>query len=78
MIKVTCPKCKSEEIVNMFFYDPIILSSETYIYHNRVYTANVKGRAVCPSCGDTIEQDFTCKLSKSDITELALRKEIHV
>ena len=78
MIKVTCPRCKSEEVVNMFFHEPVIATSETYIYHTKVYTAHVKGRAVCPSCGNTIEQDFACPLSQSDIVELALRREIHV
>ena len=78
MIKVTCNQCKNENVVNPYFYAPIIRVIEDPSLCRRTYTANVTGDYVCPSCGATTTELFECPISTGDIVNLALRREVHV
>ena len=78
MIKVTCHMCKNENVVNPYFYAPMIKVEEDPSICRRTYTATVTGDYVCPSCGATTTELFECPISTSDITGLALRREVHV
>ena len=45
-------------------------------FHDRIlWTARVKGRAICPKCGAEIEKRFESEIYPSDVIDLALRRE---
>ena len=78
MLKVTCGKCNQESVLNMHFYNPIIISAENPRNLQKAYAANVHGEAICPYCGFHIHGLYSCPITDETITELALRREIHV
>ena len=78
MLKLTCHMCNNENVVNPFFHAPQITVEEDPSLCRRAYTATVTGDYVCPSCGATTTELFKCPISTSDITDLALRREVHV
>lgn len=78
MLKLTCRMCKNENVVNPYFYAPIIKVEEDPSLCRRTYLATVTGEYVCPSCGAITTELFECPISTSDITDLALRREVHV
>ena len=78
MLKLTCHMCKNEIVVNPYLHGAIIQVAEDPSLCRRTYTAVVKGDYVCPSCGATTTEVFQCPISRSDIENLALRREVHV
>ena len=78
MLKVSCNTCNEEVNVNMFFYGADIRIEENPVFLTRTPVASVHGRTTCPNCGEEIVKVFRCPLTASDITDFALRREIHV
>lgn len=78
MLKIKCNACNEEVSVNMFFYGADIKVEENPVFLTRTHVASVHGRTTCPSCGAEIAKVFYCPLTTSDITDLALRREINV
>lgn len=78
MLVIECKTCKEEVTVNMHMSHPAINFYRDG-FNNRIsWSARVKGRAICPKCGAEIEKYFESEISRSDIIDLALRKEHHV
>lgn len=79
MIRVTCSHCKEEVALPFYFYDARIIVQDTPFSTTagKDYTASALGRATCPECGEDIREQFTCPITRSDIIELATRREIH-
>ena len=78
MLKITCQSCKDEIIINPYLHAQKIIVEENPLLCQRTYTARVTGDYVCPCCGAQTTEKFECPISRSDIIDLALRKEIHV
>lgn len=77
LIRVTCDKCKEEAEVSFYFYDVRVLTERIFGTVDEVeYTASAIGRSVCPHCGAEIRKQFGSTLYRSDLIELATRKEI--
>lgn len=77
MIKVTCNKCKEEVVVPLYFYDVRILVDENPIDMRRGYTASAWGKAICPQCGNDIDEQCRCPIFDDDIINLATRRYNH-
>lgn len=76
-MKVTCPRCKNEPAVYLYYYDAQITTHQ-YIPMNInsiEHTARVKGKAICPFCGVEIVKTFDKVISKEDIIRLAVPEE---
>lgn len=78
MLKVTCPLCEKEVIVNMHISYPKINFHRDGFDNKIGYSAVAKGRAICPACGTEFVKLFESEITPSDVIELALRREIHV
>lgn len=77
LIRTTCDKCKEEAEVAFYFYDVRVLTERIFGTADGVeYTASALGRSVCPHCGAEIRKQFCSTLYRSDLVELATRKEI--
>lgn len=78
MIKVKCSHCKKEAMLPLYFYDIRIIVQDVPFSTDsgKDYTASALGRATCPNCGEDIREHFTCPITRSDILELATRREI--
>ena len=72
-MKVCCEKCKAVSDVNMYFYNPHIISQAYRPGDPEEYKAVVSGRAICPICGYEIDSTFTSFLFTGDIVDLATR-----
>lgn len=75
LLKITCDKCKERSEMNMYLTDSEIKTEEHYLELTRSYTAMVRGRAICPDCGHTIDKYFSAPIYTNDIIDLALRRE---
>lgn len=71
MTEIQCTHCKEQVEVNFYFYDESVIKREFFPSDIPSYTATVKGRAICPSCGNTINQNFCNSISSMDIIKLA-------
>ena len=71
MMKTTCYHCKEEVDVAFYFCDARITSEENFYEGYEYYVARVKGKAICPACGTTIDKNFTETITKTDIIKLA-------
>ena len=78
MLKIKCTRCDTESTVNMYFYNPEIYVREDPSLMERDYTARATGRAICPTCGTEMIEHFSCPITRSDVIDLALRREVHV
>ena len=78
MLVIDCNACKEEVTVNMHMSQPAI-NFQRDGYNNRIlWTARVRGRAICPRCGVEIEKLFESEIHPSDVIDLALRREHHI
>ena len=76
MILITeCPKCHKENPINMYLHDIEILIHEDIMDYVNSYKASAVGNGICPSCGANIREVYNTVLTRSDIAELATRKE---
>ena len=75
MLQITCNTCKGKATVNMHFSNPAINFQRDGFSDRIIYIARVKGRAICPNCGDVIEKRFESEIYPSDVIDLALRGE---
>jgi len=76
-MKVTCPRCKNEPEVYLYYYDAQITTHQ-YIPMNTnsiEHTARVKGKAICPCCGVEIVKTFDKVISTKEIIKLAVQEE---
>ena len=78
MLKVECDVCHEEVLTSMYISEPRINTTHNAIYETTTYTAQARGRAICPNCGVTIEKVFNCDIYPSDIIDLALRREVQI
>ena len=78
MLKIDCDTCKEEVIVNMHMSQATINFQRDGFNDRILWTARVKGRAICPRCGAEIDKRFESEIYPSDIIDLALRRERHV
>lgn len=78
MLKVDCKNCKEEVIVNMHMSQPTINFYRDEPNDRISWSAHVKGRAICPTCGVEIIKRFESEICLSDVVDLALRRERHV
>ena len=74
-MKVTCPRCKNEPAVYLYYYDAQITTQQYIPMSNVEHTARVKGKAICPCCGAEIVETFDKVISKEDIIRLAVPEE---
>ena len=74
-MKVTCPRCKNEPEVYLYYYDAQITTQQYIPMSNVEHTARVKGKAICPCCGAEIVKTFDKVISKEDIIRLAVPEE---
>lgn len=78
MLKIECDACKEEVTVNMHLSQPAIYFQREGFNDRVLWTARVRGRAICPKCGVEIEKLFESEIYPSDVIDLALRREHHV
>ena len=76
MLKLTCNRCKQEVVVPLYFYDIRILVEDNPVNMNREYTASALGKAICPNCGNEIQEHCKSLITLSDIENLATRRYI--
>ena len=74
-MKVTCPRCKNEPEVYLYYYDEQITTQQYIPMSNVEYTARVKGKAICPCCGEEIVKAFDKVITMKDIIRLAVPEE---
>ena len=74
MIKLTCPQCQHDIIVNMHFYDIKLCIGEDPIGFNRTYEAQTRGDAICPDCGYHMHRFFSRAIPLTEICDLAVGK----
>lgn len=74
-MKVTCPRCKNESAVYLYYYDAQITTQQYIPTSNIEHTARVKGKTICPCCGAEIVETFDKVISKEDIIRLAVPEE---
>lgn len=72
MNQITCPNCKQEVCVEMYFYDARITVADNLLFDTKCYEAMVHGRAICPSCGTTIDERFHKSIYPEEIVKLAV------
>lgn len=72
---IICKHCKETVDVPMYFYDHCIQTKILYMEPISEFTALVKGKAICPSCGSAINEVFKSIISNKDIVRLAIGKE---
>lgn len=75
-MKVTCPRCKNEPEVYLYYYDAQITTNQ-YIPMNPnsiEHTARIKGKAICPFCGTEIVKTFSKVITKEDIISLTVEE----
>ena len=75
MLVIECNTCKEEVTVNMHMSQPTINFQHDGFHDRILWTARVKGRAICPKCGAEIEKRFESEIYPSDVIDLALRRE---
>ena len=75
MNKVTCTNCRQEVCVEMYFYDEKITVADNHLFDTKCYEAVVNGRAICPSCGTTINECFHKPIYLEDIISLAIGEQ---
>ena len=68
---ITCTNCRQEVEVVMYLYDERIFCHDNTMHDYRYYEASVCGRAICPSCGSTINEKFRKTIYPEDIIKLA-------
>ena len=51
MLKIECDACKEEVTVNMHLSQPAIYFQREGFNDRVLWTARVRGRAICPKCG---------------------------
>ena len=71
-----CKYCKEEFEVTPYFSDARIYVDEDPCLLTREYVAEVKGKMVCPCCGELIQHTFKATVANKEIITLALRREI--
>jgi len=74
-MKVTCSKCRIESDLKFYFYDQMILKQQYFPQDAVEYTAFVRGKAICPFCGQELQETFEKILTKNDIIKLATGEE---
>ena len=72
MNQITCPNCRQEVYVEMYFYDARITVADNHLFDTKCYEAMVNGRAICPSCGTTIDERFHKSIYPEEIVKLAV------
>lgn len=72
MTKVKCTNCRQEVYVEMYFHDARITVADNPLFDTKCYEAVVNGRAICPSCGTTINEIFNKSIYPEDIIKLAV------
>ena len=66
-----CPMCGQRVAVIPYFHNERVVCFTDIT--NSEYDVSVNLKAVCPSCGATINKTYANILSKQDICELALK-----
>lgn len=74
-MKVTCPRCKNEPEVYLYYYDDQIINQQYIPASNIQHTARIKGKAICPFCGAEIVKTFSKVITKEDIISLTIEGE---
>lgn len=69
--RLTCDACKSEVDVNIYYYDYRITTESWHSLDDISYVAEVRGKALCPCCGATIQEHSRHTLTKGEIIELS-------
>ena len=72
----TCKYCKQEFEVTPYFSNARIYVDEDPRLLTREYVAEVKGKMVCPYCGELIQHTFKTIVTNKEIITLALGREI--
>lgn len=70
-MKVTCSRCKIESDLKFYFYDQMITKHQYFPEDAIEYTALVRGKAICPFCGQEIQETFEKLVTKTDIIRIA-------
>ena len=73
-MRISCRYCKQEVIVPLYFYYARIVSQRNFM-GDEYKLAMVKGKAICPGCGETIDETFQQEISDKDIIRLATGRE---
>ena len=71
MTEIQCKNCNEQVEVNFYFYEESIIKTEFFPSDTPAYAAIAKCRAICPSCGGTIEHYFHHSISSMNIITLA-------
>ena len=72
MMDVKCGSCKQSSYVQMYFYNPGIITQDAPICHSQYWEAVVTGKAICPKCGHTIIKEFRKEATKAEIIAIAV------
>lgn len=73
ILRLNCEACKSEVDVHLYYNDYRITTNTWHDIGDTAYTAEARGKALCPCCGATIHANFRHELGKGEIIELAQR-----
>lgn len=74
IINFTCHYCKEDFVIQPYFDQPRICTSEDPLAMKNYYKAQVTARAVCPYCGTVNELSCENDIFNDDIINLATRR----
>lgn len=72
-MRVTCNNCGQKVEVPMYFHNERITTTSYFQFNTEEYKAFIDGKAICPPCGDTIQEIFHSTISKEDIIWIATK-----
>ena len=75
-MKVTCKSCKQEVDVALYFYDAHIQMVEDPVHFFNYSRALCRAKAICPCCGQEIQEYFEREIPKNTIIKLATGEEV--
>lgn len=73
-LKIKCKSCQEESYQTVYLYDEQILTCGTPFSDRKEYTASVRGKSICPRCGQLSDTQFTNEIYPSEIIDLAVRR----
>lgn len=73
-LKIKCKSCQEGSYRTVYLYNEQIHTHNTPFSDRKEYIACVRGKSVCPRCGELSDTLFTNEIYESDIIDLAIRR----
>ena len=75
-MRITCPACKNEHDLSLYFYDAQINKIDDPVFCNSYAVARCRAKAICTTCGQEIQEYYEREIPKSIIIKLATGEEV--